>query len=197
MTVGSTVVGGQSRTRRAVKTLASLVVLAAVTGVGCSSPPPAEDPSAAPPAATGPVAPAALEEVAARVFDDSEAHADQPPHGGVIVPLGAHTAHAEVVIVPDTGELTLYILDGEGSAGQRIAQPTVVADVETSGRLVRMELRAVPDADASERVGDASRFAARSDDLLRTGDATVTLKWVGVNGQVFSDVVVGWPPAAL
>jgi hypothetical protein len=187
----------QPTARMATMALASCVVLAAVTGVGCSSPAPAEERAAAPPPAAGAKAPEALEKAAATMFEDPEAHADQAPHGGVIVPLGAHTAHAEVVIVPDTGELTLYMLDGEGAAGQRIAQPTVVVDVETSGRLVRMELKALPETEASERVGDASRFTARSDDLLRTGDATVTLKWIGVNGQVFADVVVGWPPAAL
>jgi hypothetical protein len=193
MTLRATVVKGRSLTRMAAAALAACLLT--VTGVGCSSPPPAAESAA--PSATGPAAPAALEQATAKVFEETEAHADQAPHGGVIVPLGAHTAHAEVVIVPDTGELTLYMLDAEGMTGQRIAQPTVVADVETSGRLVRIELKALPEVEASERVGDASRFAARSDDLLRTGDATVTLKWIGVKGQVFSDVVVGWSSATL
>lgn len=171
-----------------------LAVVIASAGSGACSSTPAEQPQARADAAI--VAPAALEEATARVFDEVETHADQPPHGGVIVPLGAHAAHAEVVAVPDAGELTLYVLDGEGRPGQRIAQPTVVLDVETSGRFLRLEMSAAPDEGVGERVGDASRFVVRSDDLLRMGDARVTIKWLGVNGQVFGDVVVDWPPPA-
>jgi hypothetical protein len=175
---------------------ASLILLGAAGLAACSSTSP-EAQTVAPPPAAGPAAPKALDDATAKVFEETESHADVAPHGGVVVPLGAHTAHAEVVIVPDTGEVSVYVLDGEGLAGQRVAQPTLVVDVETSGRLVRMEMKAQPDTDAGERVGDASRFAGRSDDLLRTGDAVVTLKWIGVNGQVFSDVLVDWPPDAL
>lgn len=177
---------------------ASRALLALVIACGaaaCSSPAPATE---APGAATdAPVAPKALEDSTAQVFDDIEAHADRPPHGGVIVPLGAHMAHAELVVVPDTGELTLYLLDADGQPGQRVAQPTMVLDVETSGRLLRLKMSAVPDEGVGERVGDASRFAVRSDDLLRMGEAKVTVKWIGVSGQVYSDVVMDWPPPAL
>ncbi|BCS32785.1 hypothetical protein TBR22_A20070 [Luteitalea sp. TBR-22] len=169
------------------RVLLALVVAGSVAA--CSSEP-ASEPDAAS-TAEAPVAPKALEEATAKVFEETETHADQPPHGGKIVPLGAHVAHAEVVLVPDTGELTVYILDAEGQPGQRIAQPVVLVDVETSGRTVRLELAASP-LDG-ERSGDASRFTARSDDLLRMAEGKATLRWVGVNGQVFSDVVVSWP----
>jgi hypothetical protein len=155
---------------------------------GCSSPTPEASPEAI--AESGPVAPKALEEATAQVFDDSETHADQAPHGGTVVPLGAHDAHAELVAVPDLGELSLYMLDGEGQAGQRIAQPKVVVDVETSGRLVRLEMSAVPNDGTGERSGDASHFVVRSEDLIRMADAKVTLRWIGVNGVVYNDVVV-------
>lgn len=162
------------------------------TGAACSSSAPEPEVEAS--GAAGAAAPRELEEATAKVFEDSESHADQAPHGGAIVPLGAHSAHAELVVVPDFGELTLYVLDAEGRAGQRIAQPTVVLDVETSGRLLRLEMSAVPDEAAGERVGDASRFVVRSEDLIRMAQGQVTIKWIGVNGQVFSDVIVNWPP---
>lgn len=171
----------------------AVVMLVVASGLSACSPAPAAE---APPAATaGPVPPPDLVAATDEVFQEQELHADQPPHGGVVVPLGPHAAHAEVVVVPDNGEVTVYVLDADGRPGQRIAQPTMVVDVETSGRLVRLELKAEPDGGSGERVGDASRFTARSDDLLRMGEATFTVKWLGVNGQVFSDVVVGWPPA--
>jgi len=157
----------------------------------CSSPAPAAEASADV-AVNGPVAPKALEEATATAFIDEEKHADQPPHGGIVVPLGPHAAHAELVAVPDDGELSLYVLDAEGQPGQRIAQPKVVVDVETSGRLVRLEMAAVPDEGLGERVGDASHFVVKSDDLLRMADAKITVKWLGVSGQVYSDVVVDW-----
>ncbi|AMY09699.1 hypothetical protein LuPra_02923 [Luteitalea pratensis] len=162
---------------------------------GCSSSAPAAEVSAAA-AVNGPAAPKALEDATATVFEDEEAHADRPPHGGVVVALGPHAAHAEVVAVPDNGELSLYVLDAEGQPGQRIAQPKVVVDVETSGRLVRLEMVAAPDEGLGERVGDASHFVVKSDELLRMAAAKVTVKWLGVNGQVYSDVVVDWAAAA-
>lgn len=167
-----------------------LLALVVASGLAACSSEPTPEPEA-PAAAEVPVAPRALEESTAKVFDETEAHADQPPHGGVVVPLGAHAAHAELVLVPDTGELTLYVLDADGQPGQRIAQPAVLVDVETSGRVVRLELGAAPLE--GERSGDASRFTGRSDDLLRMAEGKATLRWVGVNGQVFSDVIVTWP----
>ena len=170
---------------------APLALVLACGLTGCSSPSPAAEVSADA-AVNAPAAPKALEEATATAFIDEETHADRPPHGGVVVPLGPHAAHAEVVAVPDEGELSLYLLDAEGRPGQRIAQPKVVVDVETSGRLVRLEMAAVPDEGLGERVGDASHFVVKSDDLLRMADAKVTLKWLGVNGQVYSDVLVDW-----
>jgi hypothetical protein len=166
-------------------------VVLACGAAGCSSPSPAAEVSADV-AANGPMAPRALEEATATAFIDEERHADQPPHGGVVVPLGPHAAHAEVVAVPDDGELSLYVLNAEGQPGQRIAQPKVVVDVVTSGRLVTLEMAAVPDESLGERVGDASHFVVKSDDLLRMAEAQITVKWLGVNGQVYSDVVVDW-----
>ena len=139
------------------------------------------------------VAPREVEEASARVFDQEETHADHPPHGGAVVALGSHLAHAEVAIVPDSGEVSIYVLDGEGVGPSPIAQPTILAEVQTSGRTVTLEFTAVADEGSGERPGNASHFTARSDDLLRTSEATVILKWVGVKGQVFSDVVVDWP----
>jgi hypothetical protein len=172
-------------------TRAVLAVVVASGCAACSSSSSAADAAAVADAA-GPVAPKELVEATAAIFDEHEAHADQPPHGGVIVPLGPHTAHAELVAVPDSGELSLYVLDGDGRPGQRIAQPKVVVDVETSGRLVRLEMTAAPDEGLGERVGDASHFVAKSDDLLRMAEAKITVKWLGVKGQVFSDVPVDW-----
>ena len=170
---------------------APLAVVLACGLAGCSSSSPAAE-VAADVAVNGPAAPKALEEATATAFVDEELHADRPPHGGVVVPLGPHAAHAELVAVPDDGELSLYVLNAEGEPGQRIAQPKVVVEVETSGRLVTLEMSAVPNEGLGERVGDASHFVVKSDDLLRMAEAKVTLKWLGVNGQVYSDVIVDW-----
>jgi hypothetical protein len=153
---------------------------------GCSPAP--EAPESRDTAAATAAVPQGLEDMAAQAFEDTETHADLPPHGGIVASLGQHVAHAEILLVPDTGELTVYILDAEGQPGKRIAQPSILVDVETSARLVSLELRATP-LDG-ERVGDASRFTSQSDDLLRAGEGVVTMRWVLVDGQVFSDTVV-------
>lgn len=175
-----------------------LVGMLVAGGMACSSGPateraqrtadvPGRAPSASP----------ADEEMSARVFDQTEAHADHPPHGGSVIELGSHLAHAELVIVPDTGEVTVHMLDGTGQGAKRIAQPVILAEVQASGRTMTLELNAVAAEWTGERSGDSSQFSARTDDLLRVGDATVILKWVGVEGQVFTDVPIQWPAAAM
>lgn len=171
-----------------------LLVLAAIAGIAACSSVPAAEVAAGEGQPQQSATPHALDAATARIFESVESHADTPPHGGVVVELGDHAAHAEVVMVPDTGELRVHILDGEGQPGKRIAQPSVLVDVETSGRVVTLELKAAPDA--GESVGDASRFSAISEDLLRAGGATVTLRWILVDGVVYSDSLVGWGDAA-
>ena len=173
------------RTRRVL-----LAVTIACGTVACSS----EAPPAAKAAAAATAASPELNEATARMFENVETHADAPPHGGQVVELGNHAAHAELLLVPDTGEVIVYVLDRDGKPGKRIAQPSVLVDIETSGRGVRLELKAAPED--GEATGDASRFTARSEDLLRVGSARVTLRWILVDGQVFSDTVVDWGTGA-
>lgn len=165
-----------------------ILLLGALGLPACSSAPADEQTSTD--AAAGPVAPKELEEATRRVFDESVPAALTAPHGGRLVALGANAAHAEVVIIPDTGQVVVYLLDKDGQPGKRVAQPTLMARIETSGRQFDLELRALPEA--GEQVGDASRFSAQTEDLIRAGQATVTLKWVLVDGMVFSDNVVQW-----
>jgi hypothetical protein len=113
-----------------------------------------------------------------------------PPHGGQVIELGQHAAHAELVLVPDTGEVTVHVLDRDGQPGKRIAQPSLLVDIVTSGREIRLELKAAPEE--GESVGDASRFTAASEELLRVGSGKFTLRWILVDGQVFSDTVIDW-----
>lgn len=164
-----------------------ILLLGVLTWPACSSAPAdAEKPADA----AVPVAPRELEEATRRVFDESLPDELTAPHGGRLVALGAKAAHAEVVIIPDTGQLVVYLLDKDGQPGKRVAQPTMMARVETSGRQFEIELKALPEA--GEQVGDASRFSAQTEELLRAGEATVTLKWVLIDGVVFSDNVVQW-----
>ena len=166
------------------RTLLSMLLTGGLAA--CSS----EAPPKALAASVRPEAPKALNDETAEIFDTAETHADVPPHGGQVIELGNHFAHAEVVLVPDTGEVTVHVLDGDGQAGKRIAQPSILVDIETSGRAVRLELKAAPlDGETS---GDASRFSALSEELLRTGTATVTLRWILVDGRVFADTVMDW-----
>lgn len=163
-----------------------LAMTIACGAAACAS----EAPPEAKAAAAGAVASNELNEATAKMFENVETHADVPPHGGQVIELGNHAAHAELLLVPDTGEVTVHVLDRDGHPGKRIAQPTLLLDVETSGRAVRLELKAAPED--GESTGDASRFTAASEELLRVGSAKITLRWILVDGQVFSDTVIDW-----
>jgi hypothetical protein len=165
------------------------VLLAATIACGaaaCAS----EAPPQAKAAGAGAVASKELNEATAKIFENVETHADVPPHGGQVIELGHHAAHAELLLVPDTGEVTVHVLDRDGQPGKRIAQPSLLLDIVTSGREIRLELKAAPEE--GESIGDASRFTAVSEELLRVGSAKFTLRWILVDGQVFSDTVIDW-----
>ena len=165
-----------------------LAATIACSAAACASEAPPQAKKAG--AGAGAVASKELNEATAKMFENVETHADVPPHGGQVIELGHHAAHAELLLVPDTGEVTVHVLDRDGHPGKRIAQPSLLLDIETSGRAIRLELKAAPEE--GESIGDASRFTAASEELLRVGTAKVTLRWILVDGQVFSDTVIDW-----
>lgn len=124
--------------------------------------------------------------------DDHGGHEHTAPHGGALAELGDHYAQLEAVIDPDTGRLTLYVLDGEAERPFRTHQPGVTAELITDGEPFLVELEAVANVLTGERVGDSSEFRATAPGLVGASHASIRVETITVRGQTFDNVRLRW-----
>lgn len=117
-------------------------------------------------------------------------HEHHAPHGGVLVELGGGFAHVELVLDPDAGTVTAYILDGEAEESVRLKQPSLALSVETpgSGAAQVLELSARANILTGETVGDSSEFSATSPPLRGIRRIKGRIADIAVKGQEFRDV---------
>ncbi len=96
-------------------------------------------------------------------YAQAHGHAHVAPHGGTLIVLGDHVAHIELVLEPDTGQLTAYALDGHAETPVRLSTPAL----DLSFRFTSDEpWRAAPllaraNTLSGETVGDTSEFTAQ------------------------------------
>jgi hypothetical protein len=137
-------------------------------------------PGEAPPASSTAGAPAAA----------AATHQHTAPHGGTLVELGGEFAHVELVLDPDAGSLTAYVLDGEAEESVRLKQPslTLALDAQGSGPAQVVELPAQADILTGETVGDSSEFAATSPAFRGIRAIKGRIADITVKGQQFRDV---------
>jgi len=136
-------------------------------------------------AACGRVAPPDSSEPSASVAT----HQHRAPHGGVLVELGAEFAHVELVLDPDAGSLTAYVLDGEAEESIRLKQPSLKVALENGSQsALQLELPARADLLTGETVGDSSEFSVTNPSLLHRTILKGRIADVTVKGQVFRDI---------
>jgi hypothetical protein len=101
-------------------------------------------------------------------FVEEHGHHHVAPHGGTLIMLGDHTAHIELVLEPDSGHLTAYLLDGHAEHPVRIADETLAFDVQLEGSEAwrPVTLEAVASSLTGETVGDTSAFEATVSELV-------------------------------
>ncbi|MEK6258257.1 MAG: hypothetical protein AABP62_06515 [Planctomycetota bacterium] len=112
-------------------------------------------------------------------------HAHKPgSHGGVIVPIGTDSYHAEAVIEKG-GTFRLLTLGKDESRIQEVDEQPIKAYVKVVGRpdAVPVELSAVPqDGDAP---GKTSQFTGELPEELRGQPLEVTIPNIRINGERF------------
>ncbi len=146
------------------------LVAAALVAAGCSKPAPAGADSAAP-----------------------QAHHHHPPHGGTPVVLGEEEYHLELVLDAATGRLQAFVLDGEMENFVRSADRSIVIEASQAGTARSVELRAVPNPETGETVGDTAQFEASADWLKSARSFDGILKGITVRGKTYSDVTFNFP----
>ncbi len=86
----------------------------------------------------------------------AHAHADEGPHGGHIVELGAEDYHAEVVDDDKSGAVTVYILGSDAKTAKPIEATEVTINIKHAGEGEQFKLAASPDQ--GDPQGKSSRF---------------------------------------
>ena len=155
------------------------VVLLCVAAIACGG----EAPETVP-------VPPSSESAAAAADDDGHAHT--APHWGVLVELGDHFAFLEVVLDPDAGSLTAYVLDAGAEQAVRIAQPSISVTFETPQALAghTLVLAAKANVLTGETVGDTSEFSVMHPAFKGKTMLAALVGELTVKGQPFKDLAV-------
>jgi hypothetical protein len=130
--------------------------------------------------------------VAADAADTHHEHV--APHGGTLVAFGDEFAHLELILDPETGEMTAYVLDGAAERGVSVQQPSLGIDVRPeAGARFAVALAAVENVLTGETQGNTSQFAGRSDRLKGLLRFRGEIRRLTVKGQVFERVSFRFP----
>jgi len=100
---------------------------------------------------------------------DAHAHPSEGPHHGDLVELGNEEYHGEVVHNEDTGDLSIYILDGAATSQVSIDATELVINVKHDGKPKQFTLTAKPDD--GDEPGKSSRFVSADKELAEHLDA--------------------------
>jgi len=143
------------------------------------------------PSAAEPDAPA----VTSEKKDTHHGHSHKAPHGGVLVELGDHFAYLEFVFAPDTGTLTMYVLDGEAEKALRVTHETVGVLFTTPEAIAArpFELQARANLLTGETVGDSSQFVLTNPAFVGLKAFEAKVIEIRIKGQSLRDVAVTWP----
>lgn len=116
-------------------------------------------------------------------------HPVKNPHGGILVEVGEHVAHLEVV-VEDDGTVSAYVLDCGGEKGIPIAQEKITLEVKNAedGTRMSLELQAVASELTGETVGNTSEFRGKSGELAGLSSWVASIPSLEIKGQVFESL---------
>jgi hypothetical protein len=99
----------------------------------------------------------------AEAHDHDHEHAEEGPHGGHIIELGAEGHHAELTHDETTHKIGVYVLGGDAETAAPIEATSVTINVSVDGRPTQYELPAVPQA--GEAGGKSPYFELVSEPL--------------------------------
>ena len=129
-----------------------------------------------------------------KVDEPPAKHEHHAPHHGALEVLGDEFAHVELVLDPETGRLSAYVLDGEAENPVRIAQGSLrIHTTGLAGGDTAVVLNAVANALSGERTGDTSQFEAASERLKGVVSFAGSLETITVRGMKFDAVAIGYP----
>jgi hypothetical protein len=105
------------------------------------------------------------------------------------VELGEEFAQVELVLDPEAGSLTAYVLDGDAEESVRLKQKTLTVTLEEGGVRQELVLQARGDVLTGETVGDTSEFSVAAPSLVHRKNLKGRILEIAVKGQVFRDIL--------
>jgi hypothetical protein len=138
-------------------------------------------------------------------------HAEKGPHGGALVAIGQDDAHLEVVLDPETGTLTAYVLDGAAEKPIAIKQKNLQLALtlehdhdhhdgdeskEEAGKKDEIPDDPVPLMLAAVSPGDdgtASEFSGQLDELKGADEFEAALTSIKIGDKEFPGVTFKYP----
>lgn len=122
---------------------------------------------------------------------ESHHHSHDPQYGGVLVEVGDHFAHAEMV--NNDGKLTLYFLDGEAENNVRLEQGEIAVTVKVKEESFDLALKGVPSKLTGETEKNTSQFSATSEKLKGVSEFTATVKSCTIKGKKLENITFTFP----
>ena len=125
-------------------------------------------------------------------------HEHHAPHDGTLVVLGEEFAHLEFVLTSQTGDITIYVLDGEAENPIRIEQESIELQIVTkkndsNNETSTLLFKPVSNVLTGEKKGDTSEFSAQSDQLKNQDSFEAIISDITVNGVEFNAVEFAYP----
>jgi len=117
-------------------------------------------------------------------------HGEKGPHKGVLVELGDHEYHGEVVHDEKTNIVTVYMLGGDAKTPAPISAKTVTVNLSHDGSPEEFTLDARPDK--NDPMGKSSRFVTQGSELgehLDLDDVTNRRLVVEIDGTSYSGAI--------
>jgi len=121
-----------------------------------------------------------------------QGHEHTAPHGGTLIVFGKEFAHLEIVIDGSSGQITAYALDGEAENAVKIAQESIVIEVEKPSKF-SISLDAVENSLTGEKRGATSEFRGQSEQMKALREFDGVVKAVTIRGQKFNNVKFNFP----
>jgi cobalamin biosynthesis protein CbiD len=116
-------------------------------------------------------------------------HHHDPMFGGVLIELGDHAHNLELVHDKETGTLDAYILGGHASKVVKIAQESIVVNLDLpSGETEVVELKAVADEITKEIVGNTSHFSATQERLKTSSALKGKVEKIEAQGATYTQI---------
>lgn len=118
--------------------------------------------------------------------DEHGAHVHSAKFGGEVIPAGDHIANIEVVHSVETGELTVYTLDGHNE--ELVKSPEASLTVAISGHdFETFDLTLAADVNelTKNKVGSTSMYVGQSDTIKGVDHFHGTVGSVTLSGTVF------------